>query len=104
MCGSDAAVPDPYLLVPNISITPEVRSLGDGEARLWVAIEISGQLFRPSVSHDLCSVEGPDSLFMPVHHGGAGLSRYGYLYDLRVDVLPMGHSSIADIIDDDIPR
>ena len=104
MYGSDDAVLDPYLLVPNISITPEARSLSDGDAKLWVAIEISGQLFRPSVSHDLCGAEGADSLFMPVHHGGVGISRYGYLYDLKIDVLPTDHSSVTDIIDDDISR
>ena len=103
MYNSEDAVIDPYLLVPNISITPEVRTLGDGESKLWVAIEISGQLFRPSVSRDCYGTDGAGNLFMPVYHGD-GLARYGYLYDTKVEILPMGQSSVVDVIDDDKSR
>ncbi|RYP79063.1 hypothetical protein DL771_000041 [Monosporascus sp. 5C6A] len=97
--SSDNGTHDPYLLVPEISITPETRTLKDVQSSMWVAIEISGQLSKPSVPDDVHSMQGLNN-FMPVHHGGGGLSRYGYLYDIKIDVLPTTHSSITDIIDD----
>ncbi len=102
--GSDDTIVDPYLLVPNISITPEVRTVGDGQSSIWVAIEVSGQLFRPSITDDFRGTPGTNNFLVPVHHGGGGLSRYGYLYDMKVDILPTEHSSITDIIDDDTSR
>lgn len=103
-CGPDDTVLDPYLLVPNVSITPEVRTVDGGQSSLWAAIEISGQLFRPYVSDDVYNTPGISSLFMPVHHSRDSLSRYGYLYDIKLDILPTGHSSIIDIIDDNTSR
>ncbi|RYP61211.1 hypothetical protein DL769_007805 [Monosporascus sp. CRB-8-3] len=97
--SSDDGTHDPYLLVPNISITPETRTLNDVQSSIWVAIEISGQLSKPSVPGDVHGMQGLNN-FMPVHHGGGGLSRYGYLYDIKIDVLPTAHSSVTDIIDD----
>ncbi|RYO81987.1 hypothetical protein DL766_007251 [Monosporascus sp. MC13-8B] len=98
--SSDDGTHDPYLLVPNISITPETRTLNDMQSSMWVAIEISGQLSKPSAPDDVHGMQGLNN-FMPVHHGGGGLSRYGYLYDIKIDVLPTAHSSVTDIIDDD---
>ncbi|RYO95529.1 hypothetical protein DL764_007689 [Monosporascus ibericus] len=97
--SSEDGTHDPYLLVPNISITPEARTLKDVQSSVWVAIEISGQLSKPSVPGDVHGMHGLNN-FMPVHHGGGGLSRYGYIYDIKIDVLPTAHSSVTDIIDD----
>ncbi|RYP77743.1 hypothetical protein DL770_007027 [Monosporascus sp. CRB-9-2] len=97
--SSDDGTHDPYLLVPNISITPEARTLKDLQSSMWVAIEISGQLFKPSAPDDVHGMQCLNN-FMPVHHGGGGLSRYGYLYDIKIDVLPTAHSSVTDIIED----
>ncbi|RYP52401.1 hypothetical protein DL768_002432 [Monosporascus sp. mg162] len=96
-CSNDGAH-DPYLLVPNISITPEERTLKEVQSSMWVAIEISGQLSKPSVPDDAHGMQGLNN-FMPVHHGGGDLSRYGYLYDIKIDVLPTAHSSVTDVID-----
>ncbi|RYP11029.1 hypothetical protein DL765_007905 [Monosporascus sp. GIB2] len=98
--SSDDGTHDPYLLVPNISITPEARTLNDVQSSMWVAIEISGQLSKPSAPDAVHGTQGLNN-FMPVHHGGGGLSRYGYLYDIKIDVLPTARSSVTDIIDDD---
>ncbi|RYP32364.1 hypothetical protein DL767_005229 [Monosporascus sp. MG133] len=99
--SSDDGTHDPYLLVPDISITPEARTLKDVQSSMWVAIEISGQLSKPSVPDDVHGMQDLNN-FMPVHHGGGGLSRYGYLYDIKIEVLPTAHSSVIDIIDDGI--
>lgn len=96
---SDDAIMDSYLLVPHISITPEMCTAYSGQESMWVAIELSGQLSRPSVSDDVYGAPGSNNLFMPVHHSGAGLSRYGYLYDINIDILPTAHSSILEVID-----
>ncbi|KAI1083502.1 hypothetical protein F5B20DRAFT_407936 [Whalleya microplaca] len=97
---------DPYLLVPRISITPEVSILGNGQSNFWTAIEISAQLFHPCdgklVSGVTHTIGHPS--FMPVHYCEAGLSRYGFLYDIRVDVLPTAHSTVIDVIEDTAPR
>ncbi|MBE3044137.1 hypothetical protein IMZ48_16515 [Candidatus Bathyarchaeota archaeon] len=37
----------PYVLVPSVTITPEVEVVADGEATLWVAVEVGAQLGRP---------------------------------------------------------
>ncbi|KAL7627536.1 hypothetical protein AAE478_001729 [Parahypoxylon ruwenzoriense] len=95
--------PDPYVLVPHVSVTPESRTLNDGQSNLWVAIEISGQLFRPHTgnsSQSLPYASESQPPFIPVHHCDAGLSRYGYLYDIKVDILPTTESSVVDLIGD----
>ncbi|KAI1503927.1 hypothetical protein F5X99DRAFT_80420 [Biscogniauxia marginata] len=98
----DSSILDPYVLVPRISVTPEVRELSDGQSSVWAAIQISGQLFCPHTNDHGDQATNPSAnypCFMPVHHGGAGLSRYGYLYDIRVDVLPTTQTSIIDLVD-----
>ncbi|KAI0014368.1 hypothetical protein F4779DRAFT_612663 [Xylariaceae sp. FL0662B] len=97
---------DPYLLVPRISITPESTMLSNGQSNFWVAVEISAQLFHPcdgKLASGTTHTIGHPS-FMPVHYCEAGLSRYGFLYDTRVDVLPTAHSTVIDVIDDVVPR
>ncbi|KAI5919900.1 hypothetical protein F4810DRAFT_464649 [Camillea tinctor] len=106
--ASDCSIRDPYLLVPRISVTPEVRELDNGRSSMWAAIEVSGQLYCPqnySSANQATNSNVNGTCYMPVNHGGAGLSRYGYLYDMKVDVLPTAQTSIIDLVDDnDAPR
>ncbi|KAI0022684.1 hypothetical protein F4780DRAFT_162040 [Xylariomycetidae sp. FL0641] len=104
--STDGVEVDPYLLSPRISMTPERRTLGDGPSSVWVAIEVFGHLSRPSIEPVLDASPASDigNQSMSVHHGGAGLSRYGYLYEVRVDVSPTAQSSIIDLIDDHTMR
>ncbi|KAI0840927.1 hypothetical protein F5Y06DRAFT_233418 [Hypoxylon sp. FL0890] len=97
------SIPDPYMLIPHISITPESRSLNDGQSSIWTAIEISGQLFRPRVGNPCYDSTHPgvaQTPFLPAHHCDASLSGYGYLYNIRVDILPTVEGSIIDLIGD----
>ncbi|KAI1633410.1 hypothetical protein F4809DRAFT_28594 [Biscogniauxia mediterranea] len=99
----DSGILDPYLLVPRISVTPKVRELGDGQLSMWAAIQVSGQLYCPQSNgptNQASSIGARGACFMPVHHGGAGLSRYGYLYDIKVEVLPTTQTSIIDLVND----
>ncbi|KAI1409665.1 hypothetical protein F5Y13DRAFT_203317 [Hypoxylon sp. FL1857] len=98
----ESSIPDPYMLIPHISITPESRSLTDGQSSIWAAIEISGQLSHPRVSDSSYSSAHPSAAhpFLPTHHCDANLSGYGYLYDVRVDILPTAEGSVIDLIGD----
>ncbi|KAI2782019.1 hypothetical protein F4815DRAFT_443935 [Daldinia loculata] len=96
--GLDDTVPDPYILVPHVSIIPESKSLEDGQSNIWAAIEISGRLFHPRA--DDSTYDADQVPFTPVHHYDIGLSRYGYLYNIRIDVLPVAEGSIVDLIGD----
>lgn len=37
----------PYVLVPDVTVTPEAEVVSNGEATMWVAVEIGAQLGRP---------------------------------------------------------
>ncbi|KAI2469402.1 hypothetical protein F4781DRAFT_431450 [Annulohypoxylon bovei var. microspora] len=99
--------PDPYMLIPHISITPELKTLDDGHSSIWTAVEISGQLFHPRVgnsTYDSVYSTAEQAPFFPAHHGNTELSRYGYLYDIRVDILPTAEGDVIDLIGDTVIR
>ncbi|KAI0152377.1 hypothetical protein F4776DRAFT_26282 [Hypoxylon sp. NC0597] len=103
----DNSIPDPYMLIPHISITPESRALNDGQSSIWAAIEISGQLFHPHVGDSTYSSAHPSvgqAPFLPARYCDASLSGYGYLYNVRVDILPTAEGSVIDLIGDTIIR
>ena len=37
----------PYVLVPSVTVTPEVDVVGGGETTMWIAVEVGAQLGRP---------------------------------------------------------
>lgn len=37
----------PYVLVPSVTVTPEVEVVADGDTMMWVAVEVGAQLGRP---------------------------------------------------------
>lgn len=45
-----------------------------------------------------------DQCFLPVHHCEEGLSHYGYLYDVNVQVLPTSESVIIDTLNESASR
>ncbi|KAI0387695.1 hypothetical protein F5Y04DRAFT_9911 [Hypomontagnella monticulosa] len=99
--GPADSVSDPYMLIPHISITPESRILNEGQPSIWAAIEISGRLFHPRASDSTDDLTNPglgEAPFMPVNHCDTGLSRYGFLYNVNVEVLPTVGGSVFDLI------
>lgn len=42
--------------------------------------------------------------FLPVHHCEEGLSRYGHLYDVDVQVFPTSESVIVDVLNEPTSR
>lgn len=98
---------DPYMLVPHVSITPESNTLDDGQSSVSVAIEISRQLSQPRAGnsdYDSMHTGVTQPPFIPAHNCDASLSRYGYLYNIKVDILPTAESSVIDLIGDTVVR
>lgn len=48
----------PHVLVPSVSVTPEVDAVGNGETTLWVAVEVGAQLGRPDGAGTMVSWNG----------------------------------------------
>ncbi|KAI0803970.1 hypothetical protein GGR55DRAFT_339757 [Xylaria sp. FL0064] len=90
---------DCHLLVPRISITPEVQASNSVMSTVWAAIEISAQLSLPCPNDILDSRRGNNRLLSnPLRLGSA--SRFGSLYDLQVDVVPVPHTAVVEVIQD----
>jgi hypothetical protein len=101
------SIMDPYVLVPHITITPEASTLNAGDTTVWVAIEVSGQLCHPTSgksSPGVVQSNHDNYRFLPVHHCEANLTRYGYLYDIRVDIPPTPGSGVIGVLNDDVAR
>ncbi|KAI0192480.1 hypothetical protein F4808DRAFT_475765 [Astrocystis sublimbata] len=80
---------DCHVLVPRITITPEA------------AIEVSVQLSQPSSSIDTpLDAEHDNSSFVvnPLRVGSA--YRFGYLYNIHVDVSPAPDTTVIEVIED----
>lgn len=88
---------DYHLLVPQISVTSEVQSFNKVMSTLWVTIELSAQLSRPYMNEVLDS--HPNNSFLLSNPLRAGsVSRFGYLYNLQVDVLPVPQIAVIEVI------
>ncbi|KAI1300069.1 hypothetical protein F5Y03DRAFT_242525 [Xylaria venustula] len=94
---------DCHLLVPRISITPEVQISNDGVSTVWAAIEISAQLSLP-FTNDMLSLRSGNNLPLsnPLRAGSA--SRFGLLYNIHVDVIPVPQTVVVDVIQDEKKR
>ncbi|KAJ2979686.1 hypothetical protein NUW58_g7142 [Xylaria curta] len=90
-------VDDCHLLVPRISVTPEVQISENDIITVWAAIEVSVQLSHPCTNSSLNPSPGNNlRLSNPLRAGS--VSRFGYLYDVHVDVLPVLHSTVIEVI------
>lgn len=94
---------DCHLLVPFVSITPEVITLHNGISTLWAAIEISARLSLPYSNDMLTSQSNADRLLSnPLRVGS--VARFGTIYDLQTDVIPIPHTTIVRVIKDSQKR
>jgi len=89
---------DCHLLTPQISITSEVRASQGATTTVWASIEVSGQLSRPCYPTQHRPID--DRLHMPNPLRPGSVSRFGHLYDLEVEVLPVGKTNIIEVIQD----
>ncbi|KAF4920178.1 Protein crossbronx-like protein [Colletotrichum viniferum] len=95
---------DPAVLVPRIVVTPAVRAIEGDRGAMWIAVEVSAELCQP-----------PDGTFLPmtpVSNNGFPVpgteprqlgDRYGCIYDMDIQLIPLGNNCILEIIQEDEP-
>ncbi|KAF9881828.1 hypothetical protein CkaCkLH20_00974 [Colletotrichum karsti] len=92
------------ILVPRIIVTPSVKAIEGSRGSMWVAIEVSAELSRPPN----VTLNAMD-LVLP---GGSKLSedgcrelgdRYGCIYDMNIQLIPVGNNCILEMIQEDEP-
>ncbi|EQB51358.1 hypothetical protein CGLO_09108 [Colletotrichum gloeosporioides Cg-14] len=95
---------DPAVLVPRIVVTPAVRAMEGDRGAMWIAVEVSAELCQP-----------PDGTFLPVipvSNNGFLVpgteprqlgDRYGCIYDMDIQLIPLGNNCILEIIQEDEP-
>jgi hypothetical protein len=94
---------DYHLLVPNISVTPEVQTSNQTISTVWAAVEISVKLSQPFINGTPSPhTDGEYLLSNPLRAGS--VSRFGNLYNVQVDILSVSETAIIDIIQDDKRR
>ncbi|KAI8944930.1 hypothetical protein F4801DRAFT_159494 [Xylaria longipes] len=94
---------DCHLLVPRISITSEVQTSNNAISTVLATIEISVRLSRPYTDTMLdANFDDGSLLSNPLRVGS--VSRFGYLYNLQVDVFPTSQTAVIEIIEDDRKR
>ncbi|ETR97769.1 hypothetical protein M419DRAFT_90600 [Trichoderma reesei RUT C-30] len=79
------------VLSPHIRVVPETVGISFGQQHIWAAVEVSGRLSQAGDGPEL----GPE---MVACSEGDTASKFGYLYDVIVDALPMPQSLILQII------
>ncbi|GAB1318941.1 hypothetical protein MFIFM68171_09151 [Madurella fahalii] len=93
---------DSSVLVPRIIVTPEYKALNEGVNALWAAVQLStvvcpANILGKQQRHDtycewLVGLRRKPS--------SSELSRYGYLYDVSVEISPSAKSIITEVLDD----
>ncbi|KPM38763.1 hypothetical protein AK830_g7820 [Neonectria ditissima] len=91
------------VLTPHVEVTSEVAALEAGQHTWWVAIEISGRISAvPSgdMNHGIQEFPERSEICMRPsgQHWRGDLMEFGNLYDLGVEVLPTGSSSILQVL------
>ncbi|KAK1699874.1 hypothetical protein BDP55DRAFT_209830 [Colletotrichum godetiae] len=92
------------VLVPKISITPEIKALDSSTANFWVAVEISGQLCQPLNGSACSSMSDTDGSTMASAVRGQSSTdpfMHGCIHSMDIQVVPLGNSCILDTIRDD---
>ncbi|KLU86185.1 hypothetical protein MAPG_05202, partial [Magnaporthiopsis poae ATCC 64411] len=103
--------PDPSVLVPCVTVTPDCRGVDAGARSFWAAVQVSTVLSRPEavvagnrfgdVWGDGGSGQGRRQALRTVDADELGLHQFGYLYDVKLEVLPVhGNSEVLEILVD----
>ncbi|KAK1998660.1 hypothetical protein LX36DRAFT_22458 [Colletotrichum falcatum] len=94
---------DTRILVPRISVTPEVEVIDDNTTSVWAAIRVYGQACPPQDGG-----HGPGR-FVGVHDLSADKHMYwdaedhwkcGYIHSMSIQIIPTGNNCILDVIRD----
>ncbi|PKS09031.1 hypothetical protein jhhlp_003644 [Lomentospora prolificans] len=99
----DTEMCTPHVLVPTIRITPEIDVIGDGETSIWVAVEVAASLRRPDGVDPMGKRTARDGsgVQLEMMHSALSPVSYGCLYDLFIEVLPVGGTTVLDVIQDE---
>ncbi|KAK4251524.1 hypothetical protein C7999DRAFT_27941 [Corynascus novoguineensis] len=81
------------VLVPQIVVTPESGIVDEGTVTIWVAVQLSAR-----VSGAVVPKPGLD--VVKNERSSLDALRYGFLYDVSVELLPAGESTIVEVLDD----
>ncbi|KAF4630972.1 hypothetical protein G7Y89_g7160 [Cudoniella acicularis] len=87
------------ILTPHVTVTPEVNSVDVARCSFWVAIEICGTLRsadRRIEKNRHFLIHSPESMNDQLSGTGA----YGYLYSVKIDLLPTQDSYITELVGD----
>ncbi|KAK1988529.1 hypothetical protein LZ30DRAFT_5469 [Colletotrichum cereale] len=94
---------DSLILVPRISVTPEVESIDDGTTSIWAAVKVHGQACPPKDG-----TPGPGR-FAGGYHLSANKDmcqdledpwKYGCIHSMSIQITPTGNNCILDVIQD----
>ncbi|KAI0409045.1 hypothetical protein F4802DRAFT_310268 [Xylaria palmicola] len=94
---------DCHLLVPRLSVTAEVQTSNHAISTVWAAIEISVQLARP-FTYSLPNQNPNDGFLSPNPLRVGSVSRFGYLYNVQVDVFPVPGTAVIEVIQNNKER
>ncbi|KAI1365481.1 hypothetical protein F5Y08DRAFT_174041 [Xylaria arbuscula] len=94
---------DCLLLVPFVSITPEVITLHNGISTVWAAMEISVRLSLP-YDNDMPTSQSNAGNFLSNPLRVGSVARFGTIYDLQTDVIPVPHTTVVRVIKDSQKR
>ncbi|KAK4151267.1 hypothetical protein C8A00DRAFT_36093 [Chaetomidium leptoderma] len=86
------SLPSAYVLMPRITVTPEYRTANEGTSTVWVAVQLSAQVY---------SVDAPEQQYDTTtdHQPFTDELRYGFLYDVSVEILPTSKSTVIEVLD-----
>ncbi|KAL2200536.1 hypothetical protein P885DRAFT_57408 [Corynascus similis CBS 632.67] len=92
-CCSSPSHTATCVLVPQIVVTPESGIADEGTVTIWVAVQLSAR-----VSGAVVPKPGLD--VVKNERSSSDALRYGFLYDVSVELLPAGESTIVEVLDD----
>ncbi|EFQ27755.1 uncharacterized protein GLRG_02899 [Colletotrichum graminicola M1.001] len=98
-----SSIPDSRILVPRISVTPEVEAVDDNTTSIWAAIKVYGYAYSQQDRSP-----GPGR-FVGVYKSSADKSmyrdaedpwKYGCIHSMSIQIMPTGNNCILDVIRD----
>ncbi|EPE08681.1 hypothetical protein F503_04268 [Ophiostoma piceae UAMH 11346] len=100
---TDIIGPDPQILVPMISVTPECRAVEGKVNSFWVAIELSGTITQPLDNRVFHSRDSALDYCQPSMSGFSAeedqeLYRFGYISNLDIKILPSYQAEILEVL------
>ncbi|KAK1965131.1 hypothetical protein LY78DRAFT_108919 [Colletotrichum sublineola] len=94
---------DLRILVPKISVTPEVEAIDDNTTSIWAAIKVYGQICPPqdgASGSDRFARVYKQPADKDINRDAEDHWKYGCIHSMSVQIIPTGNNCILDIIQD----